>query len=160
MNPLLKGQTVEQALLHLSLSGTLLRPSGQDQKDFLQLQETMLSSWENEGLYLGFRFSPVGLDSDAAEISGITYNNASAVSLGLAIYGASAKGLIATPDLKREAYIAKMHIHPAHIIERQTVAMLPSGSGNRIYGVNGYGYPTVQDRFEVENGGYLSDLDF
>lgn len=159
MDPLLKGQTVDIALTHLSLSGALINPSGKDQKDFLKFQELMLASWENEGLYMGFRFSSFGIDSDAADISGINYNNASAVGLCLAVYGASSKGLMCPPDLKKEAFVAKMNLHPAQIIERQTVSLLPTGSGNDPFGVNGSRYPVPEDPYLLANGGDLDDLE-
>jgi hypothetical protein len=160
MEPILKGQIVDIALNLLSISGTLINPTGKDQEDFLRFEEIMISSWENEGIFLGFHFSPFGIASDAADISGIEYNNVNAVATCLAVYGASSKGLVPPQSLRSEAFIAKMNIHPAHVIERNTVVSLPVGAGNRKYAFDGSRYPESSFPFIVENGGDLDELEY
>ena len=160
MDPILKGQTVDIALDHLSLSGTLINPTGEDQKDFLRFQEAMLAGWENEGIFIGFHFSDFGIDSDATDIAGFGYSDVSAVSLCLAVYGASSRGLTAPQELRKEAFIAKMALQPTEVITREVISTLPQGMGQRDFSTYGNPYQDDLRAITVESGGNLDDLEF
>ncbi len=158
MDPILKGQLVQVALKHLSISGTLINPSGQDQEDFLQFLEMMVSSWRNDGILIGYRLSDFGIDADATEDSGVQIENSSAVALCLACYGATAKGLMISSRLSGDAYQAKVKLHPSEIIERQPNSMLPTGAGNNPYGYRGTTYQAAEVPITIEDDGNLGDL--
>lgn len=153
MDPILKGQLTQLALKHLSLSGVLINPSGQDEEDFLQFLEMMVASWLNDGLLIGYKLSDFGIDPDATEESGISINNSSAVALCLACYGANAKGLIVPPRLSNEAYNAKTKLYSSELIQRQGNSMFPAGSGNYDQLYQSYDEPIT-----IENDGTLGDL--
>ena len=55
--------------------------------------EMMLASWTNKGIQIGYKLSEFGIDPDASEESGIAVDDAAAIALNLATYGASSKGL-------------------------------------------------------------------
>lgn len=158
MEPILKGQLVDVALKHLALDGTLLNPSGKDREDFLQYLEMMASSWTNKGLQIGYKLSEFGIDPDATEDSGIAIDDASAISLNLASYGASSRGMIVLPNLKSEAYQAYIGLFSPELIQRESNSMLPTGSGNT-YGNYWYGgFQGIDEPITVENDGNLDDL--
>lgn len=156
MDPILKGQLVNVALKHLSLEGVLLNASGKDESDFLQYLEMMVSSWTNKGLQIGYKLSEFGIDPDATEDSGIAIDDASGVSLNLACYGASAKGLIVPPKLSGEAYNAYLGLFSPELIQRASQSMLPSGAGNSPCRGWYSDFQPIDDEIDVENDGQIT----
>lgn len=154
MDSILKGQLVDVALKHLALGGTLLNPSGKDREDFLQYLEMMISSWTNKGLQIGYKLSEFGIDPDATEESGISIDDASAVSLNLACYGASSRGLMLLPSLKKEAFNAYRGLFSADIPEKEPMTDLYMGSGRDQY----WPFQEQDEPLTVENDGNLDNL--
>lgn len=154
MDPILKGQLVDVALKHLALGGTLLNPSGKDREDFLQYLEMMISSWTNKGLQIGYKLSEFGIDPDATEESGISIDDASAVALNLACYGASSRGMLVLPNLKGEAYQAYRGLFSAEIPQKEPMTDLYMGSGRDQY----CPFQNPEESITVENDGNLGDL--
>ena len=158
MDPILKGQLVNVALKHLAISGSLLNPSPEDEADFLTFLEMMVASWTNKGLQIGYKLSDWGIDPDASEESGIAIDDASAVSLNLATYGANAKGLLCPPQLKAEAYAAHNGLFSPELMQRESNSMLPTGSGNNPYNYWANDFQPIDESITVENDGNLGDL--
>ncbi len=158
MDTITKGQLVNVALKHLAVSGSLINASTEDEYDFLVFLEMMVASWTNKGIQIGYNLSEFGIDPDASEESGIAVDDASAIALNLATYGASSKGLLVTPNLKGEAYTAYCGLFSAELIQRESNSMMPTGSGNTYEGNYMSDYQPVDDNMTVENDGQLGDL--
>lgn len=158
MEPITKGQLVNVALKHLAMSGSLIKPSTQDEYDFLVFLEMMVASWTNKGIQIGYKLSEFGIDPDATEESGIAVDDAAAVALNLATYGASSKGLMVLPNLKGEAYTAYCGLFSAELIQRESNSMLPTGSGNTWEGNYYSDFQPVDDNLTVESDGTVGDL--
>lgn len=156
MDPILKGQLVNVALKHLAISGSLLNPSPEDESDFLTFLEMMVASWTNKGLQIGYKLSAWGIDPDASEESGIAIDDAAALSLNLATYGASSKGLLVTPSLKSEAYAAYNGLFSPELLQRESNSMLPTGSGNTWEGNYYSDFQPIDESVTVENDGNLT----
>ena len=158
MEPILKGQLVNVALKHLAISGSLINPSPEDEADFLTFLEMMVASWTNKGIQIGYKLSDWGIDPDASEDSGIAIDNAAAVSLNLATYGASAKGMLIAPSLKGDAYAAYLGLFSPELLQRESNSMLPTGSGNTWEGNYYSDFQPIDESITVENDGNLGDL--
>lgn len=158
MDPILKGQLVNVALKHLAISGSLINPSPEDEADFLTFLEMMVSSWTNKGIQIGYKLSEWGVDPDASEDSGIAIDDSAAVSLNLATYGASAKGMLIAPSLKGDAYAAYLGLFSPELIQRESNSMLPTGSGNTCEGNYYSDFQPIDESITVENDGNLGDL--
>lgn len=158
MDTITKGQLVNVALKHLAISGSLINPSPEDESDFLTFLEMMLASWTNKGIQIGYRLSEFGIDPDASEESGIAVDDAAAIALNLATYGASSKGLLVTPNLKGDAYSAYCGLFSSELIQRESNSMLPNGSGNNPDGNWFSDYQPVDDNLTVESDGTVGDI--
>lgn len=158
MDTITKGQLVNVALKHLAISGSLINPSPEDEADFLTFLEMMVSSWTNKGIQIGYKLSDWGIDPDASEESGIAIDDAAAVSLNLATYGASAKGMLIAPSLKGDAYQAYLGLFSPELIQRESNSMLPTGSGNTWEGQYYSDFQPIDDNLTVENDGTVGDL--
>lgn len=158
MDTITKGQLVNVALKHLAVSGSLINPSTEDEYDFLVFLEMMVASWTNKGIQIGYKLSEFGIDPDASEESGIAVDDAAAIALNLATYGASSKGLLVSPNLKGDAYTAYCGLFSAELIQRESNSMLPTGSGNTYEGNYMSDYQPVDDNMTVENDGQIGDL--
>lgn len=158
MDPILKGQIVNVALKHLAVSGSLLNPSPEDEGDFLTFLEMMVASWTNKGIQIGYKLSDWGIDPDASEESGIAIDDAAAVSLNLATYGASSRGLLIAPSLKSEAYQAYLGLFSSELIQRESVSILPTGSGNTWGEAWCNDFQPIDESVTVENDGNLGNL--
>ena len=158
MDTITKGQLVNVALKHLAVSGSLINASTEDEYDFLVFLEMMVASWTNKGIQIGYKLSEFGIDPDATEESGIAVDDAAAISLNLATYGASSKGLLVSPNLKGEAYTAYCGLFSAELIQRESNSMLPTGSGNTYEGSYMSDYQPVDDNMTVENDGQIGEL--
>ena len=153
-----KGQIVDAALKHLALSGSLINPSPNDRGDFLSFLEKMVASFNNQGIHVGYRLSPYGIDPDASEDSGITIDNVSAIDLNLAVYGAASKGIMVPPTLASEAHQAKQGLYSVELIQMESNSMLPTGAGNEYIGLPYSDYQSVEDNLTVEKDGQIDDL--
>ena len=158
MEPILKGQLVNVALKHLAMSGSMINPSTEDEYDFLVFLEMMVASWTNKGIQIGYKLSEFGIDPDASEESGIAVDDAAAIALNLATYGASSKGLLVTPNLKGDARQAYLGLFPVELIQRESNSMLPAGSGNNSEGDWFSDYQPIDDNLTVENDGTVGDI--
>ena len=151
MTAITKGQLVQSAFRHLSIIGAFTQPSATDMDNFLQYLEMMMASWTNKGLNLGYKLSAFGLNPEAAEDSGIAIDDASGVSLNLAVYGAASIGKLLPQSLKSEAYQAKLGLYSSEVSQRESLSVLPAGAGNNHCG----GYQSIEDPVTVENNGNL-----
>ncbi|CAH9011603.1 tail accessory factor [Vibrio phage 199E37-1] len=158
MDTITKGQLVNVALKHLAVSGSLINASTEDEYDFLVFLEMMVASWTNKGIQIGYKLSEFGIDPDASEESGIAVDDAAAIALNLATYGASSKGLLVSPNLKGEAYTAYCGLFSAELIQRESNSMLPTGSGNNPYNYWASDFQPIDESITVENDGNLGDL--
>ena len=158
MEAITKGQLVNVALKHLAMSGSMINPSTEDEYDFLVFLEMMVASWTNKGIQIGYKLSEFGIDPDASEESGIAVDDAAAIALNLATYGASSKGLLVTPNLKGDARQAYLGLFPVELIQRESNSMLPAGSGNNSEGDWFSDYQPIDDNLTVENDGTVGDL--
>jgi len=158
MEPITKGQLVDVALKHLALSGALLNQSPRDTTDFLSFLEMMVTSWTNKGVNIGYKLSEFGIEPDATDDSGVMPDDASAVALNLAVYGAASRGLLTQPSLRASAYEAYLGLFSAELIQRESNSMLPTGSGNQVEGSWLSDYQPIDDNMSVENNGQLDDL--
>lgn len=154
MAAITKGQLVSVALKHLALSGALIKPSPQDQNDFLSFLEMMVVSWTNRGLSIGYKLSEFGIDPDADDDSGIAIDDSSAVALNLAVYGANSKGLMVSPSLKGEAFTAYRSLYSSDIPQKEPMTDLYMGSGRDQY----FPFQYEEENVTVENNGTLGDL--
>lgn len=154
MEQITKGQLVNQALKLLAVSGSLIKPSTEDEYDFLTFLEMMVSSWTNSGIQIGYKLSPNGIDADGSEDSGIAIDNASAVSLCLAVYAASSKGLPVSQVLKGEASKAKRGLYSKEIPQIEPNTDLYMGSGRS----QARPFQNAEEQISVENNGQLGDL--
>ena len=158
MEAITKGQLVNVALKHLAMSGSMINPSTEDEYDFLVFLEMMVASWTNKGIQIGYKLSEFGIDPDASEESGIAVDDAAAIALNLATYGASSKGLLVTPNLKGDARQAYLGLFPVELIQRESNSMLPAGSGNNSEGDWFSDYQPIDDNLTAENDGTVGDL--
>ena len=158
MDTITKCQLVNVALKHLAMSGSMINPSTEDEYDFLVFLEMMVASWTNKGIQIGYKLSEFGIDPDASEESGIAVDDAAAIALNLATYGASSKGLLVTPNLKGDARQAYLGLFPVELIQRESNSMLPAGSGNSSEGDWFSDYQPIDDNLTVENDGTVGDL--
>ena len=158
MEPILKGQLVNVALKHLSIAGSMLNPSPEDEGDFLTLLEMMVASWTNKGIQIAYKLSEWGIEPDASEESGIAIDDASAIALNLAVYGAASKGLLTPPALRSEAHQAYLGLFSTELIQRESNSMLPVGSGNNREGNWLTDFQPTEESITVENDGNLDEL--
>lgn len=158
MEPILKGQLVNVAIKHLAIAGSLINPSPEDEVDFLTFLEMMVSSWTNKGIQIAYRLSEFGIDPDASEESGIAIDDASAIALNLAVYGANAKGMLIAPALKAEAHQAYLGLFSTELIQRESNSMLPTGSGNNREGAWLSDFQPINESITVESDGNLDEL--
>lgn len=153
-----KGQLVDVALKHLTLSGALINPSPRDKSDFLTFLEMMVASMTNEGIQIGYKLSEFGLEPDASEDSGLSIDNSSAIALNLAVYGAASKGMVLLPSLMNSASHAKRGLFSVEPVPMESNSMLPAGAGNNYIGTETSDYQSVQDNLTVEKDGQIDEL--
>jgi len=153
---ILKGELSQLAFDALAMSGALLSTSGDDDTKMLRHIETLALSLAVDGILLGWKVSPNGINPDATEESGIPDDQARNFAIYAAHRGAKMFGLMGM-ELAADANKAYSAMMPIELINRENNANMPIGAG----GSRGYRYcryQATEEPITVENDGNLGDI--
>ena len=152
-----KADIVEQALFKATMIGSLFVADPLTQTRAGPSLEMMMTSLENDGIYLGWNkdLHPMTPDIDAE--SGLPDWSIDAITSLLANRMFQSVSGLSRPDLVADSVSLKRQLYPTELIQRDENTMMPVGQGNRS-GSHSPLYQGSEEKISIENDGYLEDF--
>jgi hypothetical protein len=151
-----KGDIVRQAYINLRISGLTSSATPEDTELGLQTLESMMLSWTNKGLNLGYAKSSDLTDPDPQDDSGLSDATYEAAYVNLACKLAPAFGKLPN-ELNRYARELYTGLFSVELPQSQNNPYMPLGGGDR-FDAYSPTYQAQEDPITVENDGNLGDL--
>lgn len=143
-----KRQILAEAYTELGLADYDFDVSPEETQTALRRLDSLVATWEQKGLRLGYLFPASPDDSDLESDSGLPDGAVEAVYLNLAIRLAATVGKTLTIDTKtaaRNGYDALL-VKAARPLEQQLPGTLPRGAGNKPWRTTRQNFfPTPED---------------
>lgn len=151
-----KGDIVSQAYVQMRISGITSKATPEDSLLGLQVLESMMLSWTNKGLNLGWQKSEDMINPDPQDDTGLADNAYEAAYLNLAVKLMPAFGK-APNDLLRQAQDAYSGLFSAELPTYKPNPYMPIGQGE-ICSVYDREFQKEEDAIQVGNDGDVDDV--
>lgn len=163
-----KGDIVSEAFAELALAGYVVDIDPDEQAAALRRLDTMMATWQSQGLRVSYAISADPQGSDMADDSGLPLECVEAVYMGLAGRIAAGKGKMLPPSSKAiikasfDALVSRQA--SGDTMEQQIRSGVPRGSGSKPWRTNNRPYmaiPTKTPLLNNDDGGlsFVGDRD-
>jgi hypothetical protein len=134
-----KRQLIEEAYDEIGLASYAYDLAPEQLRGALRRLDSMMATWASEGIHLGYPLSANPQDSDLDTNSNLPLNTNSAVYTNLAIKIAPKHGKVLSIETKTSALNGYNALLSTAAVpnEMQLPCNMPSGAGNKGYGING-----------------------
>ncbi len=130
-----KNELVVDAFEQLRISGLTVSPSPSEITSAVRRMDSMILSWQNQGLCLNYNNSEGYSKTDPLQESGIADSDALAVVLNLAKTLAPSYGQQIDRATLGEAKTAFEGLYSVELTMREPDTFQPTGAGNSVYGI-------------------------